>query len=98
MYHPAHAKHIFDEDTNAADLHDPDLVVQLPPRRPARVRPAPGETVYIPRGWPHYAGLDATVSLTVNSPAPTDAPWTASACVNDARVRIHTRAERRARG
>ena len=56
---PAHAKHIFDEESNAfADLHDPDLV-----KFPNFHRAVPlefdlraGETVYIPRGWPHYAG------------------------------------------
>ena len=70
MYHPAHAKHVFDEDSNAfADLHDPDLVKFPNFHRavPLEFVLRPGETVYIPRGWPHYAvGLDATVSLTVN--------------------------------
>ena len=70
MYHPAHLEHVHDEASGEyVDLHAPDLS-KFPRFRdaiPIEFVLEEGETVYIPRKWPHYAvALDATASLTVN--------------------------------
>ena len=70
MFHPAHLPHIHDEATGTyVDLHAPDLT-KFPRFRdatPIEFTLEEGETVYIPRKWPHYAvALDHGVSLTVN--------------------------------
>lgn len=70
MYHPAHLKHIFDEDTQTyVDLNDPNLqkFPNFAKAIPIEFVLEEGETVFIPRKWPHYAvALNHTVSLTVN--------------------------------
>lgn len=70
MFHPAHLPLIHDEATGTyVDLHAPDLA-KFPRFRdatPIEFTLEEGETVYIPRKWPHYAvALDHGVSLTVN--------------------------------
>jgi histone arginine demethylase JMJD6 len=74
LFHPGHAKHVFDENTRSfADL-DGDDVAAIEKTFPNFRRATPvvavvgtGETIYIPRGWPHYAvALSAGVSLTKN--------------------------------
>ena len=70
MYHPAHLEYIHDETTGTyVDLHAPDLdkFPRFHKATPIEFVLGEGETVYIPRKWPHYAvALDHGVSLTVN--------------------------------
>ena len=74
LFHPGHAKHVFDETTRRCAALDCDNVAALDNTFPTFRRATPvvavvgkGETIYIPRGWPHYAvALSAGVSLTKN--------------------------------
>ena len=70
MYHPAHLKYIFDEATQSyVDLNAPNLerFPDFHKAIPIEFVLEEGETVFIPRKWPHFAvALNHTVSLTVN--------------------------------
>ena len=68
LFHPAQRRLVEDED-GFVDLRDPDAArfPELKKATPVVVDLAEGETIYIPRKWPHYAvSLTPTVSLTVN--------------------------------
>ena len=75
LFHPGQTKHVFDEKTHTfADLDADGGLASIETRFPDFAKATPvvavveaGETIYIPRGWPHYAvALSAGVSLTVN--------------------------------
>lgn len=68
MFHPAHRKYL-EVDDQWVDLTnvDRERFVDFDKATPVELLLKPGETLYIPRKWPHFAlGLDATVSLTLN--------------------------------
>ena len=75
LFHPGQLKYVFDEASRTfADLDADGGLASIETRFPDFAKAVPvvavveaGETIYIPRGWPHYAvALSAGVSLTVN--------------------------------
>ena len=71
MYHPGHLKYIFDEATQSyVDLNAPDLVKfpEFHKAIPIEFVLEEGETVFIPRRWPHYAVVGMSGMICVSDP------------------------------
>lgn len=70
LFHPGQVKYIFcDDDKTFVDLENVDYekFPNFQKATPVEVHLKQGETIYIPRKWPHYAVcVEPGVSLTVN--------------------------------
>ena len=82
LFHPAHRKYLEREGEQGhlefVDLANPDRekFPDFDKAIPIETVLQPGETIYLPRKWPHFVeGLDDSISLTVNFMCPWSKPY-----------------------